>query len=193
MNRVHVAVVLSVIMALGCARVRVEAPKEAFKVDVSMRIDVYQHIQNDINAIEDIVSGSGGEVSATDQQSMLNFFLGTAYAQDELDAAIKEAALRRKERLPELQSLMAQGIIGENKSGLLEIVGTGAASSATEKIVDGENADRTTIYKELARKNNTSLEAIRGLYSSRLQEDVPPGTPMEVLNKASGVYEWKNK
>ncbi|MFC1708490.1 DUF1318 domain-containing protein [Candidatus Omnitrophota bacterium] len=193
MYRVYVAVVLCVIVSLGCARVSVEAPKEAIKLDISMRIDVYQHIQNDIDAIEDIVSGSGGDVSSTDQQSMLNFFLGTAYAQDELDATIKDAALRRKEKLPELQSLMSVGVIGENSFGLLEIVDTGAASSATEKLVEEENADRMIIYKELARKNNTPLKEIQGIYSLRLQEGVPSGAPIEVLNKTTGALEWKNK
>ena len=193
MCRKYSVVVLVLIMALGCARVRVEAPKEPIKVDVSMRIDVYQHIQKDIDAIEDIVSGSGAEASSTDQQSMLDLFIGNAYAQDELDASIKEAALRRKMRLPELQSLMSQGIIGENKSGLLEIVDAATADSATKEIVDKENIDRILIYEELARRNNTSLKEIQDIYAARLQQDAPVGTPMEVLNRSTGVSEWKNK
>lgn len=187
-----VVAVLCLIMALGCARVRVEGSKEPIKVDVSMRIDVYQHIQKDIDAIEDIVSGSGGEASAVDQQSMLGFFISNAYAQDELDEAIKEAALRRKDRLPELQSMMAQGVIGENKSGLLEIVDAGTASSV-EEIVEEENRDRLVIYKELARKNNTSVEEIQAIYAARLQQDAPSGTPIEVVDKSTGTAEWKNK
>jgi uncharacterized protein YdbL (DUF1318 family) len=158
-----------------------------------MRIDVYQHIQKDIDAIEGIVSGSGSEASSTGPQSMLDVFIGTAYAQDELDAAIKEAALRRKGRLAELQQLMAQGVIGEDKFGLLTVVGTGAASSGVEDLVAEENADRMTIYEELARKNSSPLEAIQELYASRLQSDAPPGTPIEVLDKATGTSEWKKK
>ena len=41
----------AVVIGLGCARVRVEAPKEAIKVDISMRLDVYQHVQKDIDEI----------------------------------------------------------------------------------------------------------------------------------------------
>jgi uncharacterized protein YdbL (DUF1318 family) len=193
MRRLYICVALSAVIALGCARLRVEAPKEPIKVDVSMRIDVYQHIQKDINTIEDIVSGSGGEVSSTGQQSMLDLFIVSAYAQEDLDAAIKEAALRRKGRLPELQSLMSQGIIGEDKFGLLEIIKASDASSVTEGLVAAENYDRMLIYKELARKNNTPLGDIQGIYALRLQQDAPSGTPIEVLDEATGDSEWKNK
>ncbi|MDD5729736.1 MAG: hypothetical protein PHN57_01210, partial [Candidatus Omnitrophica bacterium] len=59
MNFIMVAA--SVILVLGCARVRVEAPKEPIKVDISMRLDIYQHVTKDINDIENIVTGSEGK------------------------------------------------------------------------------------------------------------------------------------
>lgn len=112
MKKLYVSV-LCVFLALGCARVMVETPKEPIKIDVSMRVDIYQHIQNDIDAIEGVVSGSQTQAQTPDKHSKLNFFIGTAFAQDDLDPAVKEAALRRKARLSALQSLMSQGAIGE--------------------------------------------------------------------------------
>ena len=36
--------ILAIIISLGCAKVQVQAPKEPIKVDISMRLDIYQHI-----------------------------------------------------------------------------------------------------------------------------------------------------
>ena len=193
MKKTYFVALMSVVAALGCARIRVEAPKEPIKVDVSMRVDIYQHIQKDIDAIEDIVSGSGSNATSSGQHSMLHYFIGTAYAQEELDPAVKEAALRRKARLSLLYSLMDKGIIGENKSGLLTIIDTSTSDSSVEKIVNEENGDRMIIYRGLAGKNNTTLEDIQKLYASRLQNDAPAGTPVEVLNEAIGIFGWQKK
>ena len=62
--KIALILMLGVIFSLGCARVMVQAPKEPIKVDISMRLDVYQHIQNDIDDIESIVSGSKEEVNS---------------------------------------------------------------------------------------------------------------------------------
>lgn len=193
MKKVCVVVLLMALVTFGCARVRVEAPKEPIRIDVSMRVDIYQHIQNDIDAIEDIVSGTGNEAPSTDQRSMLDYFIGTAYAQEGLDPAVKAAALRRKERLLILYSLMGKGIIGENKAGLLTIVDKAVSDTSVEKTVAQENSDRMLIYQALARSNNTALEEIQTLYASRLQNDAPPGASIEVFNGTRGVFEWKKK
>ncbi|MDP2911312.1 MAG: hypothetical protein Q8N76_03140, partial [Candidatus Omnitrophota bacterium] len=49
---------IALVAFLGCARVRVEAPKDPIKLDISMRLDIYQHVAKDIDAIEGIVSGN---------------------------------------------------------------------------------------------------------------------------------------
>lgn len=193
MKRMVVVIGMSIVVFLGCARVRVEAPKEPIKVDVSMRIDVYQHVQKDIDAIEDIVSGSSKEKVASDQHSRFKFFVGVAYAQEELNPSVQEAALRRKERLTDLYLLMKQGIIGENKAGLVEIVDESRADAPMKSLVADENSDRMVIYKELAQKNNASVDDIQKVYTSRLQNDAPPGTLIEIYNNASSSYEWKKK
>jgi len=183
-------VMLGVVFCLGCARVRVEGSKEPIKVDISMRLDVYQHVQKDISAIEDIVSGSGGSTQPADKQSLLDYFVSRAYAQEELDPQVEQAALRRKARRDEIASWQEKRVIGEDRAGLLQVRIPEASNPSLEQLVEAENADRMTIYNALAKKNQTSVEAIQGLYAERLQKDAPPGTPVEVVNAASGTYEW---
>lgn len=183
-------VMLGVVFCLGCARVRVEGSKEPIKVDISMRLDVYQHVQKDISAIEDIVSGSGGSTQPADKQSLLDYFVSRAYAQEELDPQVEQAALRRKARRDEIASWQEKRVIGEDRAGLLQVRIPEASNPSLEQLVEAENADRMTIYNALAKKNQTSVETIQELYAQRLQKDAPPGTPVEVVNAASGTYEW---
>jgi len=193
MSKNILIVMLGVVFCLGCARVRVEGSKEPIKVDISMRLDVYQHVQKDINAIEDIVSGSGNNTTPADKQSMLDYFVSSAYAQEELDPQVEQAALRRKARREEIASWQQKRVLGEDKAGLLQIRVPEASNAALEQLVAAENADRMTIYNALAKKNQTSVQSIQELYAERLQRDAPAGTPIEVVNAASGTYEWMLK
>lgn len=167
------------LFAVGCATVKVQAPKEPIKVDIAMRLDVYQHVQSDINAIENIVTGTSQQAKTPGPQSMLDYFIGTAYAQG-LDPEVEAAALRRKTRLTELTSLEASGVIGEDNSGFV-VVRTGPDTNA-QRITREENADRMIIYKEIAEKNGISVNEVRKLYAERLQESAPAGTPIESSN-----------
>ena len=77
------AIVLSLLvvcLSFGCAGVQVGGTKEPIKVDVTMRLDIYQHIEKDIDAIESIVSGSSKDGPA-DKQSLLDFCCRNAYAE----------------------------------------------------------------------------------------------------------------
>ena len=49
------------------------------------------------------------------------------------------------------------------------------------------------IYKEIAASNMISVEEVQKLYATRLQEDAPSGTPIEVYSESSGSYQWKVK
>jgi len=186
----YLILIACVILSLGCARVRVEAPKEAIKVDISMRLDIYQHVQKDINAIENIVSGSKEAPKSSDNHSLLDYFISNAYAQEGLSPEVEQAALRRKDRRTELVSWEAKGFVGENKSGLVEVRNSGGATAALEQLVKAENEDRMIIYRAVADKNGTSVDDVQKLYAKRLQSDAPVGTPAEVLNAASGNFEW---
>ena len=183
---------IALAFSLGCARVRVEAPKEPIKVDISMRLDIYQHVKKDIDTIEDIVTGSPGNAKPSEKQSLLDLFFTNAYAQD-LSPEVEEAALRRKERLFRLVPWMQEGVIGENKVALLEIRKKEAASAAIQELIKEENKDRMVIYAALAQKNQISVEEMQKIYSEKLQGKAPSGTPIEVFNTSSGAYEWRIK
>lgn len=162
-------------ISFGCARIRVEAPKEAIKLDVSMRLDIYQHIQSDIDDIENMVSGPGKKAKGKDEHSFLNLFISKAYA-DDLPAAVQEAALRRKDRREQLSSFEETGAIGETRLGMVVVK---KSSGDIQPIVDAENADRKVIYQAVANKNGSSVDEVARLYAKRLQNDAPSGTPIE--------------
>ncbi len=180
------AVLLVVFLGMGCMSMQVKAPKDPIKVDVTMRLDVYQHVANDINSIENAVSGKAAP--KPEDGMKLNFLMVNAYAEESLSPEVVQAAASRKARYAELSSLEGKGVIGENRSGMVEAKGSGAPAD----LISAENADRMTIYKALSQKNGAALEDVRKLYAQRLQNDAPSGTPIEVMN-ASGSYEWKNK
>jgi len=187
--RTALYLVLFLFTAFGCARVRVEAPKDPIKMDISMRLDIYQHVQKDIDAIEGIVSGAAKEpAKSANMQSRLGLFVTNAYAEDGLSAEVEQAALRRKARLEELSSLEAKGVIGENKDALVEIRVPQAQGSSSGRIVSQENADRMIIYDSIAQKNRTSVAEVQKLYAERLQGSAPSGTPVQTAEGS-----WKVK
>ncbi|MEE8360119.1 MAG: YdbL family protein [Candidatus Omnitrophota bacterium] len=176
MKGFKVLLLMALVFSIGCATVRVKAPSEPIKIDISMRLDVYQHVQKDIDAIENIVSGSGGDEMKGEDHSFLGFFVSTAYAQG-LSSDIEKAALRRRARHSELASFQASGVIGEDNAGLVTVRGAGGLSA--QNLVSAENKDRMIIYKGVASKNGTSVHSVQKVYAKRLQKDAPKGTPVQ--------------
>lgn len=72
------------------------------------------------------------------------------------NAGIKE---RLAERLPAINKLKTNLVIGEDNKGFLAVKGN--ISATDKKIVDAENADRKKIYEMLAKKNGVSVEKIQ--------------------------------
>lgn len=169
--------VLGLGIAMGCARVQVAAPKDPIKLDVSMRLDIYQHIENDIDAIEGKIKG-GEKGQASEKQSFLDLLVGDAYAQ-ELSPEAEGAVSRRQSRHSTLTSWQARGVIGENRSGLVEVRDAGNGDSSVSRLVQEENSDRMVIYNALAVKNGSSVSTVQELYAKRLRADAPTGTPIE--------------
>ncbi|MDD5566508.1 MAG: DUF1318 domain-containing protein [Candidatus Omnitrophica bacterium] len=184
---------MGMFLLFGCARVRVEGAKEPIKVDISMRLDIYQHVAKDIDAIESIVSGGTQPSSKANTQSLMRYLVGSAYAQEALDADVEKAALRRKDRKSALEAWQKQGIIGENSKGLVEMRKPGFTDPPVEPLIAAENKDRMVIYTAIAGKNGISVAEVQKMYAKRLQEDAPSGTPVEVFNSAGNDYEWKIK
>lgn len=179
-------------LGVGCASVQVKAPKDPIKVDITMRLDVYQHVEKDIDTIEDIVSGkvpAGGKSAPKPKDgSKLDLFFTDAYAEEAIPADVEAAAIGRRDRRAELVMHEGEGHIGENRMGMVEA----RSSEAPAGLVSAENADRLLIYRSISQKNGASLEDVEKLYAKRLQEDAPLGTPIEVID-AAGNYSWKIK
>jgi len=188
-----VGMVACIVAILGCARVSVEAPKEPIKMDISMRLDIYQHIEKDIDAIENIVSGSKAAPKDAGKQSFLSGFLSCAYAQGALAPEVEQAAVRRRDRLQELSSLEAQGIVGEGQTGLAEVRDAARGAGRTAELVRAENEDRMVIYRSVAQNNSTSVEEVQKIYAQKLQAAAPSGTPIEAFVASSGTYQWQKK
>ena len=106
----------------------------------------------------------------------LDYFVGTAYAQD-LSPAVERAAQRRGSRRAGLVSLQRAGVVGEDVSGLVVVRKSGDPSA--DGLVRDENKDRMAIYREIAAKNNVSVGDIQKVYAERLQRDASSGTPIE--------------
>ena len=181
------ALILLTIITLGCAKVNLQT-SQPIKLDINMRVDVYQHVAKDIDDIESIVSGGKKQTKPKEGQSLLNYFIKGAYAQEGLSPQVEEAALRRKDRFSEVTSLEASGVLGENNCGLLEIRDQGQANSSLQKLLSDENSDRAVIYTGVAKKNGTSVSDVHKIYSQKLQENAPAGTPIQ---DASGSWRIK--
>jgi uncharacterized protein YdbL (DUF1318 family) len=194
MKKLVIFAALAAAAGFGCARVNVGGSKEPIKVDISMRLDIYQHVQKDIDSIENIVAGDKKQPAAkSGSNSFLNFAAENAYAQETLSPDVEQAALRRKDRRDTLSGWEAKAVIGENKEGLVEIRDPGQADSSVAGLVQSENADRMLIYRSLAGKYGETLEQIQKVYAEKLSSQAPGGTPVETLNSSTGSYEWKVK
>ncbi len=194
MKKTIIWVMFAAAIGLGCARVNVGGSKEPIKVDIAMRLDIYQHVQKDIDSIENIVAGDKKQpVKKSGGQSFLNCLVENVYAQDNLSPEVEQAALRRKDRRDTLSSWEAKAVVGENKQGLVSIRNSGQADSAVNGLVESENADRMLIYRSLSEKYGESLEQIQKVYAEKLANQAPAGTPVETLNSPTGSYEWKIK
>lgn len=154
-------------LTASCATVRVQAPKEPIKMDIAMRLDVYQHVVKQIDDIESMVSG--GKQTAW----LGELFIQTAYAES-LSPEIEQAVLRRKNRRDAVMNALSQGKVGEGRMGLLS-----ARDSSASALVGEENSDRMAIYQSLAGSNQSPVSEIQRVYAERLQKDAPGGSYIE--------------
>ncbi|MDD4013719.1 MAG: DUF1318 domain-containing protein [Candidatus Omnitrophica bacterium] len=176
MIRKIVFTAFSCVLVLGCASVQVKAPKDPIKVDISMRLDVYQHVVQDIDAIESLVSGPA---PGTITQSRLPFALDIAHADEGFGPEVEAAIASRRQRYSAVMELGSKGVLGENHLGLLEIRGTGPEAAKAAELASLENADRMKIYDAIARKNGTSVRDVQLVYAERMRKDAPAGMPVE--------------
>jgi len=163
--------------------------KKPIQVDVKMRVDIYQHVAQDVASIEDMIS-SEPKAKGAEQVSLFLLGVKEAWAQVETDYPqdVRAAIERRKARRSELISWEAKGAIGENMRGQVELVNRATADNSVAGLVEQENRDRSTIYAYVAGKNNASVDETARISAKRIQEDAPSGTPIQ-----SPGGEWTTK
>lgn len=156
----------------GCATVEVKAPKEPIKMDIAMRLDVYQHVVKDVEDIESIVEGRPGPAQ-TLASAFGRFWVGTAHADEGIGSDATEAAYRRRDRRAELIALEVRGTLGEANNALVTARASGDANA--QALMSAENADRMIIYRAIAAKNGSSVQDVQKVYAERIREGLPAG------------------
>ncbi len=172
---------LAVVVLFGCARVSVET-KKPIKVDINMRLDVYQHVVKEAESIEDQIYG--------DDEAEMNSIWGisAAYAADSLSEAIE----RRKQRAVKIENYFKKGYIGENRNGYLKLLKSDTPYQVKEVIAQ-ENKDRKIIYQSTADKNNAQLSAVEKIFFKDHYQRAPAGWYFEIYDQEEGKYIWQKK
>ena len=62
-----------------------------------------------------------------------------------------------RQRLPEIDALKAEGVIGEDNRGFVAMRGSKAGADA---VVSAENADRRVVYASIAKQTGSTPEAV---------------------------------
>jgi len=139
---------------------------EPIKVDISMRLDVYQH---------------GGNKSASPQKPQAPMLA-------------EDAASRRRNRMADIQKFKNERLVGEGRDGLVAIINppTGEYGDYVRRMVAEENADRLEQMKALAESRKVSLENIQREQATQWANRAFAGEFIEVPTPEGG-WTWKAK
>ena len=84
-----------------------------------------------------------------------------------------------KNRAPALDKLKDQGAVGESNTGFLVVLQQTAVSPEDVKTVEAENADRTLVYKAIAKKQGTTVELVGQRRALQLHEKARQGAMIQ--------------
>lgn len=73
------------------------------------------------------------------------------------------------ERKPKIETLKKAGSIGENKAGYLEAMKDAKLSEDDSKLVEAENADRKTVYTDVAKQEKTTVEKVGEIRAKQIR------------------------
>ena len=164
-NPLNLATTATALFLTACAVPTVNlATPQPIKVDIAMRLDVYQHAKESSKKSTSSVS------TATDP------------------------AEARRNRMADIQTFKNSRLVGEGRDALLAIrVETpGDYGDFIRKTVDAENADRMALMKSDAEKQKTSLPQIQIKQASLAAKLAFKGEWIEVV-KDDGSAEWIQK
>ena len=80
---------------------------------------------------------------------------------------------RMEERLPTIDSLKEQGLLGVTNDGLLSA--RGSISTEEDKMVKAENKDRMTVYQEIAKQTGQPVDKVQKQRAAQLAKTSAPG------------------
>lgn len=178
-------VIVSTFFIIGCAHVSIDSQKP-IKLDVTMRLDIYQHVSQDADAIEGMISAPSG----VQRQSWIGIGEMVAFAQEagEYPQDVSEAIQRRKERRQELLDLEMERVLGESADGYVKVVPGKSVDGEASRLMSQENADRAKIYGFVAAKNGATSVDTAKVFGERILRDLPDGV---MVQNALGVWSRK--
>ncbi len=117
----------------------------------------------------------------------------SAEKQEEKQQDFRDAMLRRRNRMSEIQSLKDNRIVGENREALLSIrnMPAGDWGNHVTKTVAAENEDRLLLMNKEAEEKQKSLEEIQNAQWEHWQRKSFGGEWIEV--RQGDTYRWIQK
>jgi hypothetical protein len=135
---------------------------EPIKVDVNMRLDVYQY--------------KGDEPGK----------------KDEAETTFEEAVQRQRNRMAEIQKLKDNRFVGEDHRGLLHLreKPAGDWGDYVERTVNMENEDRTLLMRREAKDSNRALHEVQDEQWKRRTSASYAGEWVELPGDKPNTYQW---
>ncbi len=93
---------------------------------------------------------------------------------------------RMEQRLPQIDALKAQEVVGENNRGYLEERKSGAATAGA--VVSAENADREAVYALIAKQTGATTDSVGRARAKQIAANSRPGV---LVQDEAGS--WKKK
>lgn len=87
-------------------------------------------------------------------------------------AGSKEIKARIKARLPVINTLKSDGIIGENNKGYLEFIKN---NKSKKDVVNAENQDRKKIYSAIAKQQGVTVDLVGKRRAKQIANRATPG------------------
>lgn len=156
----------------GCSAPSVNlATPEPIKVDINVRLDVYQHDAEDTAAAE--------ETAATPTPS---------------DPVASTPESRRRNRMADIQNFKNSRLIGEDRHGLLAVLDEppGDYGEYVRRIVAEENEDRMGLMQEMAETQRRPLPEIQEEQAAIWRTRSFKNEWIEVPGE-DGAYRWEPK
>ena len=157
---------LLVVLLAGCKAPTVNlSTPDPIKVDINMRVDIYER-------------GGGSAAPKPPAPS----------------ADLPAVDARRRARMGDVQNFKNSRLVGENRSGLLVVRDQpeGSYGRYVEKTVAEENADRMVVMRQLAAERNMSLEDIQTQQGELWRNRSFSGEWIEV-SAGPGAWTWAQK